>query len=318
MKNVIILFLSLFILYSCKQKTAEEYYEIGNSKFKIANYEEAIVYFTKAIQSNPKYAEAYYMRANASISNNHNHRDRDSTFADLSKAIKLNPKYIDAYKVRASLKIENGPNVAAFEDYNKLIELSTNKDEYYSLRANLKYKLYDFKSAIEDSKKALTINPKEVRYYLNIGHIYGTNFHNPLFNKKEELANYEKAYLIDTTNAFILIYIADTKTILKDHKGAVVYYTKYLESKFNDEKSYKKTDIIIARGKAKILAGMIESGLADFSKAGELGNKEAYTAIAEYEGEKGRIEFERNKAKSGLGITDFYMGQSTENWLGKH
>lgn len=302
MKNLMLLMLSLFILYSCKQKTAEEYYEIGNAKSTDVDFHEAIKNYSYAIEINPKFAEAYYMRAKAYLDQNDfdiflanesdkasikNNGDRDLANKDLNKAIELNPKYIDAYKTRAALKLENGPNIDAFKDYNKLIELCPNNDEYYGLRAKLKYELNDFRSAIEDYKKALKINPKGFLYYFEMGFIYGTIFYNPLFNKKEELANYEKAYGIDTTNAYFLINIANTKTEIKDHKGAIVCYTKYLESKYFNESMFKKSDILIERGKAKILAGMIESGLDDFSLAGELGNQDAYNAIAEYEGQNG-------------------------------
>jgi len=336
MRNLIFLLLSLFVLYSCKQNTAEEYYELGNSKCKVFDFQEAIKNYTSAIEINPKFAEAYYMRANAYLQKNNsdvllanesdklsvkNNGDREKSYADLNSAIELNPKFIDAYTSRAALKLENGLNVEAFEDYNKLIELGPNKAEYYSLRAKLKYNLNDFRSAIDDYKRAAIINPKSNWYYIEIGFIYGTVLNNPVFSRKEQIANYEKAYAIDTTDAWILVDIADARTQMKDHKGAVVYYTKYLGSKFINERIYKRTDVLIARGKARIFANLIDSGLADFSKAGELGNKEAYTAIAEYEGEKGRIEFERKQKDpndKSIGLSDRYLAPSTENWLGKH
>jgi tetratricopeptide (TPR) repeat protein len=311
MKNLTILLLMIFVLYSCKQKTAQENYAIGISKLEIYNFKEAIDYFTKAINQNPNYADAYYMRAKAYLGDDYfninfwgyyysyneltlnqferavgvdNHTTEESNaLIDLSKAIKLNAKFIEAYKLNAAIKIHKGYEIKAFDDYNKIIDLNLNDDECYIMRAKLKSNYGDYKGAIDDYRKALIIKPKNCLYYLRIGFNYSV-----LKNVQEELANYQKAYEIDSTQAYILVYIADAKSKLKDYKGAITYYTKYIESKYIDEKYLKKSDVLIFRGKVKILAGLDESGLADFSEAGELGNEQGYYAINEYNEEKER------------------------------
>jgi len=317
MKNLIyLIFLLLIILSGCNNKSDIEYFKSGNSKYKIKDYNGAIKDFSKAIKINPKYSEAFYMRGKTYLENNRED-DHENSYNDLSEAIRINPEFIDAYITRAELKLKKGSNIDAFEDYNKIIQINPNDDECYCLRAELKVDLEDLRSAIEDYKKAIKINPKKIKYYSEVASIYGI-----LNNTTEQIIYYEKALNVDPTISYFLGRIADTKAGIKDHKGAIKYYTKYLENKFFDNRFDKKTDILIARGKAKILAGLDVSGLEDFSKAGELGNEKAYTAIAEYKGEKGRIKFEREKAdpnnKVGLTKLDHYMGQDTENWLGKH
>lgn len=309
MKNLIILLLSLFILNSCnlQQKSAEEYYTIANTKLKAYDYAGAIENLSYAIKINPEYAEAYFKRGIAYLEGKYlwiyywgyNFNFNELTFKepravlaeeyypelknaldDISKAIELNPKYIEAYKLRAAIKIYKGNNIDAFEDYNEIIKINPNDDECFSMRAKLKSDFGDNKSAIEDYRKAILINPKKYLYYLRIGFNY-----NILNNLQEEIASYEKAYEIDTTKAYILVYIADAKAKMQDFNSAIFYYTKYIESKYLDEKEQKKSDILISRGKAKIRAGLVDSGLDDFSKAGSLGNQEGYKALADYKGE---------------------------------
>jgi tetratricopeptide (TPR) repeat protein len=52
----------------------------------------AIADFTKAIEANPKYAEAYYYRGLA----RHAKRDLDGAIADFTKAVELKPDFADA------------------------------------------------------------------------------------------------------------------------------------------------------------------------------------------------------------------------------
>ena len=46
-------------------KNAEAYYKRGNSKYRLGKDEEAIKDYDKAIELNPQYAEAYYYRGHA-------------------------------------------------------------------------------------------------------------------------------------------------------------------------------------------------------------------------------------------------------------
>ena len=61
-----------------------------------------------------------------------------------------------------------------------------------------------------------------------------------------------------------------------DYRGAINDYTKAIELKPNFATAYNN------RGLAKILMGQKDSGCLDLSKAGELGNTEAYETIRQY------------------------------------
>lgn len=66
MKNFFsILGLLLFLSYAASGQTAKEWNKQGTDHFKKLEYKEAFECFTKAIELDPNYGEAYYNRANA-------------------------------------------------------------------------------------------------------------------------------------------------------------------------------------------------------------------------------------------------------------
>ncbi len=77
MKKILLVFLLLGLFSGCVEKPsekeksevflinlvkAEEYYNRGNIKFNLKNYEEAILDYNMAIELNPKFEEAYHNR----------------------------------------------------------------------------------------------------------------------------------------------------------------------------------------------------------------------------------------------------------------
>jgi tetratricopeptide (TPR) repeat protein len=194
--------------------SGEKYYEGGN-------FDQAIVEFTKTIELNPNYIDAYQYRAIAyvqlreydlaladldkAISLNPDDAylfhvrgvfykeigDFDRALADQNKAIDLDPQYVDAYLERGISYGSKGDYDNALADFNKAIELDPSYALPYNSRGYTYFLLSDYESALVDFNKAIKFDPNIIEAYQNRGALYGiTGDHNRAvadFNKVIEL-----------------------------------------------------------------------------------------------------------------------------------
>ena len=101
--------------------TANDYFLQGDDEYDMGNCEQAISNYTKAIELNPNYAEAYNNRAYTNM-RMQNYKD---ALPDLDKAITLRPDYINAHMNRGDIYnyYYNIDRNKAVEDYDKVIAL---------------------------------------------------------------------------------------------------------------------------------------------------------------------------------------------------
>lgn len=144
--------------------TAEEYCESGTAKYKLNNYTEAILDFTKSIELNPNNADAYLLRGNAQIFTN----DFDRALQDCNKAILLSPNNVLAYTCRGNVKMFSKDFEGAKDDYSKVIELKPN-DTTYFVRGSAEYRLKDYIGAFRDYNEAIKRNPNYGEAYYGRG-----------------------------------------------------------------------------------------------------------------------------------------------------
>ena len=138
-------------------ESAIDFYKNGNKKRKKGNNRGAITDYTKAIEIDPKYINAYFNRA---ISRE-NIGDLKGAVLDYSKVVELDPKDVDAYYNRAILKEDIGDLKGAVLDYTKVVELDPEDGDAFSNRALLKEKLGDFEGAVSDQNKAFEFDSKD-------------------------------------------------------------------------------------------------------------------------------------------------------------
>ncbi len=149
----------------------------GIERMKKGDDEGAIADFERAIEINPKEADAFY---NMGLIKGEI-RDYKSalTFMNKADAIRPNEKYkrrIGEYKSEIERlererlereRLERIENITA--DYNKAIEIDPQDADAYNNRGFAKNKSGDYQGAIADFNKALAINPQDYAAYTNRG-----------------------------------------------------------------------------------------------------------------------------------------------------
>ena len=141
-----------------KSRDYEYFFNRAQDEFEVANYEEAILDYNKALKLSPtEICLVYSMRGNAK----RNLGDLDGAISDQNKALGFDPLYIDGYFNRSSAKLKKGDFTGAIDDYTKVIQINPNDSDAFFNRAYVKNKVGDIKGACEDWKKAADLGDEE-------------------------------------------------------------------------------------------------------------------------------------------------------------
>ncbi|MDY7005242.1 MAG: tetratricopeptide repeat protein [Cyanobacteriota bacterium] len=127
----------------------QEIYKQAIAKSRAGDYQAAIQYFSRVIEINPNFAEAYYGRglANFDLGNN------KEAIADYTQALTINPNYIDAYLARGIAKLAVKDVSATIADANQIITINNNYAPAYKLLGNAYRKQDNQADAIDNFKR---------------------------------------------------------------------------------------------------------------------------------------------------------------------
>jgi tetratricopeptide (TPR) repeat protein len=117
-------------------------------------YKEAIPYYDKAIQLNPRHAEAYFHRGSAYAEL----RQYQRAIQDYNEAIRLKPDVL-AYDSRGTAYVGLGQYERAIEDYNEALRINSRYAWAYGHRGLAWLYLQRDAQAESDLKKAIEIDP---------------------------------------------------------------------------------------------------------------------------------------------------------------
>jgi serine/threonine protein kinase/lipoprotein NlpI len=247
-------------------KIANAYYNRGNARSDLGDKQAAIADFDKAIEINPRHTDAYNNRGNARYSLD----NKQGAISDYNKAIETNPKYTKAYFNRGNARNDLGDQPAAIADYNKAIEIDPGYVNAYYRRGNARHRLGDNQAAIADYNKALQLDPKHINSYNNRGNVYYD-----LGNKQASLADYTKVIEIDPTAANAYYNRGNVRNDLGDTQNAIADYNKALQLDPNYASAYYN------RGNVYSKLGNKAAAIADFQKASEFYQKAGQTKNAQ-------------------------------------
>jgi len=226
----------------------------------LRQYPQALADLNKAIELDPKLAQAYGLRGLLHMISN----QYPQALADYNKAIELDPKYAPAYLNRGLVYQKSKQYPQALADYSKAIELDPKFANAYYNRGWIYQDSKQYPQALADYSKAIELDPKFAKAYYNRGVLYQDSKQYP-----QALADYSKAIELDPkyANAYFnrgLIY-QDSK----QYPQALADFNKAIEL------NPKYADAYSGRGQAHYMLGQYPQALADYSKAIELNSKDA-------------------------------------------
>ncbi len=272
---------------------AKSHYDLGQ-RLLAKDSRGAIKAFSKAIELNKNYTEAYLYRGLAKFDID----EFKSAIEDFSQVIKLNPNSLTAYAYRASAwsGVDNSENSikdwkqatqiqpddalsynslgnalsnsgkdkkAAVQEYDRAIALDPYLYRAYHNRAVMKYKLKDKKGAIEDLTQAIKIKPDFHVYYYNRALAkYKSK------NEKGAIEDLTQAIKLKPNSPKAYEKRGHAKYDTNDKKGAIEDFTQSIKREPGNSESYYK------RGNIRHELGDNEGTIKDFKKVVELYQKE--------------------------------------------
>ncbi len=234
---------------------ARPFVNLGNALKNIGQFDVAIEDYTKAININPKFSDAYYNRAVA--------YDKLSQWGkaitDYSKTIEINPKYLEAYNNRGADygKLEKWNE--AIVDYNAAIKIDSNNAMPYYNCGIAQGSLEQWDTAIIYYSKAIKIDPKYTSAISNRGVSYGK-----LKQWDKAIADYSKAIKLDPNNASAYTNRGVSYRNLGQYEKAIADYTKAIELDPKYSSAYNN------RGFAYAMLGQWDKANTDYTKAIEI------------------------------------------------
>jgi tetratricopeptide (TPR) repeat protein len=215
-----------------KKYNAADYYDLGFLYEQVGGKEEAIRFYTKALQMQPDHAQALFNMANL-------YRDAGNykvAMALYSRLVHFHPKYALAYLNMGTILNALGDQQRARQFYLKVIDLDPDNGDAYFKLGYLSESQGDLSEAVNYYEKAVEVAPKNAEAYYNLGNAYAS-----LGQSGEAIASYLKTVSINPhhQDAFVNLSILSFKS--RDFQGAIHYLEDAEALGYNPPAEYLKT-----------------------------------------------------------------------------
>lgn len=204
---------------------AEAYYNRGVTHAKLNDYAAARADYTNAIELDPQYAEAYNNRGTTYA----NQEDYSAALADFTKATEIDSKNVNAWYNCGVTQARQNEYKQAIESYDRALAIDAQKAEVWSNRGVALAELGKHKQAIDSYDQALKIDPRDALTWYNRG--------TALIKQGETeqaIESFEKALAINPRDADIQYDLARGFALTADENNAC----KWLELSIQQDKKY--------------------------------------------------------------------------------
>ena len=143
------------IVTETPEVTAKVWYDKGYTLYNMGKYEEAIQAYDKAIEIDPRYADAWNNKG-AVLENMGKY---DEAIQACDKAIEINPQFADAWNNKGFALENMGRYDEAMQAYDKVIEIDPQFAYAWNNKGTVFYNFGKYDEAVQAYNKAIEINP---------------------------------------------------------------------------------------------------------------------------------------------------------------
>jgi len=240
---------------------ALELYNLALQKAEMQKPDSAIVYFTKAIELEPKFAKAYYNRSSAFLVLN----NLSGALLDIDQYLALSDTASKGYYTRAAILDELGRQEDALSAYRIAAQKEDQADKAFLSVANIHLRNEAYLEAIDNFTAYLRYHPSDGMVLHDRGSAYQL-----LDDLKSAERDYRQSAMVNPDLATAHANLGSVLRKLERYHEAVDAYTDALKIEPEDAM------IVNNRGYAYFLAGDYEKAVADFKKATTLSPDYAY------------------------------------------
>jgi len=245
---------TMLLVAACSSATYE-YVQMGDDLADQRRWAEATEVYTKAIELDPRNAEAHAGRCHT-LRTTH---QLDHALADCDKAIELDPGLVRTYVDRGNLHDDRGDFKLALADYETAIELEPSAAGAYRNRGVANHRQGEFELALADYERAIQLDPQYALAYASRGGVQ-------LELGKIDVAKKDIAKAIELDASLPAAYVNRGILLLEegDVAGARSDFDKAIELDPVDRDAY------VWRGRALLEVGGVAGARSDFDKAIDL------------------------------------------------
>jgi tetratricopeptide (TPR) repeat protein len=194
---------------------------------------------------------------------------------ELSALLNNHSNDADVYFIRAMEFVMVQDFKSAIDDLNKAIEERPDFMLAYFCRANVRYKLVEYNKNNAAQKNAISINGK-VDNQLNKSQDLIVSDKESLFNVELIMSDYDKVISLNPDFSYAYFNKANILCTQKNFQTAILNYTQAIQIDPDFAEAY------FNRGLTYLFIGEDTKGLADLSKAGELGIYKSYNLMQRF------------------------------------
>ncbi|MDE2223133.1 MAG: tetratricopeptide repeat protein [Candidatus Omnitrophica bacterium] len=215
-----------------KNYKAVDYYNLAFLYGQVGGREEAMRYYTKALQMQPDYKLALYNLAGL-------YRDAGNYKAALDlyeRLVHYHPKFAVGYLNIGKIASALGDRQRARQFFLKTIDLDPQSGEAYFNLGYLSESERDLAGAVNYYEKAVEVDPKNAEAYYNLGNVYAS-----LSQNGEAIASYLKTVAINPKHqdAFVNLSILSFKS--RNFQDAIHYLEEAQALGYNAPAEYLKS-----------------------------------------------------------------------------